>query len=908
MLQRKSTEQVVVVREITSSGSVPAPSKSSDLNVGSLLRLFKSEFFDSFLAVYYLYKKQEAGVQDYLANKLYSMSDDDVDFFLAQLCNMLLQRPLSVSLERFIMDKCASSFDFAMKVFWMFQSAMEEIPGSRKEHVQRLWQDCEMAIVNTERPMTLRERQQSANRSSMNLVPIVSITQSIKRIGDQLANISQQEMQDSLKEHHGSSPMVTQVDGSPAQTSDLTSPYLRRRRTRQFSDDPAHEHLASHSNSFEEIQESAETEEKDEQDLQQLYDFSQKQKEAENDLTPRPDPSARLPRLESHKTLLASPTSSASLSTVPLDSPSMSPSDAANPFSTPMPSSSPPHVSHILPPPVDNQQPSGPDSPTQEKRISLHLPREAVFGDDSNNNTRDTSRDSAAMCRKALLGHTIPANSLDRYLLKQLRCDFFNTQLHLVQLLIEESLSLRDIPPDHRRAQHLRQSMSGINQWLASGAGLNRNFDMTHWPYRGLYLPLEKPSDPPFQIMRIPPEEAVCFSTRKRVPYLIWLETVDLSSPGELKQCLEIQSRLHNGEISLEPSLAALNLSHPQVNSIQPRSSSVTMTKKVSSFNGLNTLVPSSASASHSSPPSPSSPSRKSPIHRRVQSLKLSSPLADDPNARRFIAWGELKCEKEARIRKMSPFGVLPSWRLRPLIIKGGDDLRQEQLAVQLIQQFYQIFSDAQIPLYLRPFKILVTSSNSGIVEVVPDAISIDAVKKKTPNFVSLANLFEENWGEMVEYAHKNFAESLAAYSLVCYFLQIKDRHNGNILLDAEGHIVHIDFGYMLSNSPGSINFESAPFKFTQEYMDVMGGEDSQTFQYFRILLIRGFLEARKHCEKIILLVEMMQDSKMGCFQAGPATVQMLRDRFMTSLTETQSTWGWRSDLTTPCLFFGRYC
>lgn len=40
--------------------------------------------------------------------------------------------------------------------------------------------------------------------------------------------------------------------------------------------------------------------------------------------------------------------------------------------------------------------------------------------------------------------------------------------------------------------------------------------------------------------------------------------------------------------------------------------------------------------------------------------------------------------------------------------------------------------------------------------------------------------------------------------------------------MDEEGHIIHIDFGFMLSNSPGGVNFESAPFKLTRELLEVL--------------------------------------------------------------------------------------
>ena len=67
----------------------------------------------------------------------------------------------------------------------------------------------------------------------------------------------------------------------------------------------------------------------------------------------------------------------------------------------------------------------------------------------------------------------------------------------------------------------------------------------------------------------------------------------------------------------------------------------------------------------------------------------------------------------------------------------------------------------------------------------------------------------------------------------------LQDRHNGNILMDDAGHIIHIDFGFMLSNSPGGVNFEAAPFKLTRELLEIMDsnseGHASEVFDYFKV-------------------------------------------------------------------------
>ncbi|XP_075653264.1 phosphatidylinositol 4-kinase beta 1-like isoform X2 [Castanea sativa] len=266
-----------------------------------------------------------------------------------------------------------------------------------------------------------------------------------------------------------------------------------------------------------------------------------------------------------------------------------------------------------------------------------------------------------------------------------------------------------------------------------------------------------------------------------------------------------------------------------------------------------------------------------------------SSPKASDALS------GELWEVKKERIRRASVRGNLPGWDLRSVIVKSGDDCRQEHLAVQLISHFYDIFQEAGLPLWLRPYEVLVTSSYTALIETIPDTASLHSIKSRYPDITSLREFFiakyEEN-SPSFKLAQRNFVESMAGYSLVCYLLQVKDRHNGNLLLDEEGHIIHIDFGFMLSNSPGGVNFESAPFKLTRELLEVMDsdaeGVPSEFFDYFKVLCIQGFLTCRKHAERIILLVEMLQDSGFPCFKGGPRTIQNLRKRYHLSLTEEQ--------------------
>lgn len=248
--------------------------------------------------------------------------------------------------------------------------------------------------------------------------------------------------------------------------------------------------------------------------------------------------------------------------------------------------------------------------------------------------------------------------------------------------------------------------------------------------------------------------------------------------------------------------------------------------------------------------------------------------------------WEILWEHKKKDICKDSPYSHFPSYVIRSIIVKGGDDLRQEIIAMQIIQIFRDIFVKEGAGLFVRPYEIIVTGQDNGVLEFCTDSISIDGMKKKYKG-MNLSSIFKLIYGYGFEEAQKNFTESLAAYSIIAYILQIKDRHNGNQLIDSKGHYIHIDFGFILCTSPGSINFENAPFKLTHDYVELMGGEESPMFTYFRILLLQGFTALRKYIDEICNIIQiMMVDSDLPCFEKFDFKV--FRDRFKERYTDKE--------------------
>lgn len=159
-----------------------------------------------------------------------------------------------------------------------------------------------------------------------------------------------------------------------------------------------------------------------------------------------------------------------------------------------------------------------------------------------------------------------------------------------------------------------------------------------------------------------------------------------------------------------------------------------------------------------------------------------------------------------------------------------------------------------------------------------------------------LYEIFQQDYGPVgslsFEAARENFIISSAGYAVASLLLQPKDRHNGNLLFDNVGRLVHIDFGFILETSPGgNMRFESAHFKLSHEMtqlLDPSGVMKSDTWNQFVSLCVKGYLAARRYMDGIITTVLLMVDSGLPCFSRGDP-IGNLRKRFHPEMNDREA-------------------
>lgn len=898
----------------------------------SLLRLFESSVFNVHYAIHYLFNSTEPGVQEYLARRLFSFPNEEVDFYLPQLATLFVRFPAwSTHLSAYFSHRASTSIRFATQLAWLLETLTAEDSASAPATNNTLpthdvsppllpHRASKLQMETSMYPADSAEE----NRNSLP-TPRISISAGEVFPATACDDIALREMtvdsSDTVTSNGGAATM-------PPRFAALHRQDLRRGTT------AGHVRWvpsASSSGSDSAIPYTASTI----SPVTRVGSILDK-RYANATLTKHKRTTSDLTNIISTQALRAAAArETMAVLSEPGTGRSTDDSMSADPFSEGGGDD------------VDLGDGDGAEKDDRHTQAAEEKSARSRSWINVHKGGR-LMQQYAALSEGQLSNNVTPFSGLLptsphlTHLLDQLST--FSQPGHLASFCMGEWDFIHALISISRRLTNFSCKEQRTGHLQAELAKLNLNLPARVW------LPVERTEH---VVLRIPPSAAVCLNSAERAPYLLFVEVLvcdditrlrlpprtgsfsGLAPSNILNHCFH-DTHLFTSPLVLSSSKPAhlhgtQAIANPDVISLFSTDSG--------SFSGgagggggvagdevytdaantvsLTSLPSSSSSCSSSSiqfAVKPTTPVVNRPrmfphsdphhlycikaveIRRRLEENTAYQPQRSfkldpkDPSAAVLKEPLELKAR---RIQESSPWGHLPGWQLAAVIVKVGDDLRQEQLAYQLLTVLQKIWAENLLKLWLRPLNIIVTSGDTGLIELVPDTVSLHQIRRHTR--LSLRDYIIREHGppnsEGFLTAQMNFVRSCAAYCLVGYLFQVKDRHNGNILIDKEGHVIHIDYGFMLSASPGkNFGFETSPFKLTSEQVDLMGGVDNDMFQYYKFLILRGLLAARKHMEELCLLVDIARVGypHLPCFSkaGGAGALAALRQRFLLTRTE----------------------
>ncbi|KDN52489.1 phosphatidylinositol 3-kinase [Tilletiaria anomala UBC 951] len=227
-----------------------------------------------------------------------------------------------------------------------------------------------------------------------------------------------------------------------------------------------------------------------------------------------------------------------------------------------------------------------------------------------------------------------------------------------------------------------------------------------------------------------------------------------------------------------------------------------------------------------------------------------------------------------------------------PVIFKNGDDLRQDQLVIQLFTLMDRLLRNENLDLRITPYKVLATAPEDGMVQFVQSQ--------------SIASIAAQYQGSVLNYLREHhpdpnsadtlgvkaevldtFVRSCAGYCVITYLLEVGDRHLDNLLVAPDGHFFHVDFGYILGRDPKPY---PPPVKVCREMVECMGGANSPHYHRFKSLCFTAFTSLRKSANLILNLIALMVDANVRDIQREPdRAVQRVQEKFCLALNDGEA-------------------
>ncbi|EGO24626.1 putative atypical/PIKK/PI3K protein kinase [Serpula lacrymans var. lacrymans S7.9] len=219
-----------------------------------------------------------------------------------------------------------------------------------------------------------------------------------------------------------------------------------------------------------------------------------------------------------------------------------------------------------------------------------------------------------------------------------------------------------------------------------------------------------------------------------------------------------------------------------------------------------------------------------------------------------------------------------------PVIFKDGDDMRQDQLVIQLFTLMDRLLRKENLDLKLSPYDVLATGPLQGMAQFLPSK-TIAAIVSENGTLLNYLRANNPDEGSMGTYGVEpsvvdTFVRSCAGYCVVTYLLGVGDRHLDNLLLTPD-----VDFGYILGRDPKPF---PPPVKVCKEMVDGMGGAQSSHYARFKNFCFTAFTILRKSANLILNLVALMVDANIPDIKHRDVHEQ-IQEKFRLDLTEEEA-------------------
>jgi len=222
-------------------------------------------------------------------------------------------------------------------------------------------------------------------------------------------------------------------------------------------------------------------------------------------------------------------------------------------------------------------------------------------------------------------------------------------------------------------------------------------------------------------------------------------------------------------------------------------------------------------------------------------------------------------------------------------IFKYGDDLRQDQLILQMITLMDKLLQKEKLDLKLTPYRVLATSTRHGFLQYIESTpvAEVLGTEGSIQNFFRKYHPSETGPFGIAPDVMDTYTSSCAGYSVITYLLGVGDRHLDNLLLTTSGKLFHIDFGYILGRDPKPL---PPPMKLSKEMVEAMGGINSDYYYKFRKQCYTAFLHLRRNANLMLNLFSLMVDASVPDIALEPdKAVKKVQDKLRLDLEEEEA-------------------